>query len=119
MAEAYDLIVIGTVVAATTIAERCHGAGWRVAIVDREPYGGTCMLRGCDPKKLLWGVAETVDQARRRGSDTRGRPLPTPVPAAPRRSVTGSASPGSRRSEERRVGKEGVRTCRSRWSPYT
>src|SRR3546814_19045157 len=23
-----------------------------------------------------------------------------------------------RRSEERRVGKEGVRTCRSRWSPY-
>src|SRR3546814_15306991 len=24
----------------------------------------------------------------------------------------------ARRSEERRVGKEGVRTCRSRWSPY-
>src|SRR3546814_4083496 len=28
-------------------------------------------------------------------------------------------SPGiSERSEERRVGKEGVSTCRSRWSPY-
>src|SRR3546814_14214023 len=26
--------------------------------------------------------------------------------------------PRLRRSEERRVGKEGVRTCRSRWSPY-
>src|SRR3546814_12221533 len=27
--------------------------------------------------------------------------------------------PGSKgRSEERRVGQEGVRTCRSRWSPY-
>src|SRR3546814_11542227 len=25
---------------------------------------------------------------------------------------------GSERSEERRVGKEGVTTCRSRWSPY-
>src|SRR3546814_3892807 len=25
---------------------------------------------------------------------------------------------GNRRSEERRVGKECVRTCRSRWSPY-
>src|SRR3546814_13921561 len=24
-----------------------------------------------------------------------------------------------RRSDERRVGKEGVSTCRSRWSPYT
>src|SRR3546814_20755907 len=27
--------------------------------------------------------------------------------------------PGIRRSEERRVGKECVSTCRSRWSPYT
>src|SRR3546814_19050362 len=26
--------------------------------------------------------------------------------------------PGGQRSEERRVGKEGVSTCRSRWSPY-
>ena len=25
---------------------------------------------------------------------------------------------GERRSEERRVGKEGCETCRSRWSPY-
>src|SRR3546814_7594318 len=29
-----------------------------------------------------------------------------------------SAQPGARRSEERRVGKECVSTCRSRWSPY-
>src|SRR3546814_11819888 len=28
------------------------------------------------------------------------------------------ALPRRRRSEERRVGKEGVSTCRSRWSPY-
>src|SRR3546814_2433630 len=28
------------------------------------------------------------------------------------------ASPGDERSEERRVGKECVSTCRSRWSPY-
>lgn len=69
MADPYDLIVIGTGVAATTIAEKCRGAGWRVAIVDRRPYGGTCMLRGCDPKKLLWGVAETVDRARRLAED--------------------------------------------------
>ncbi|HEY8160807.1 MAG TPA: NAD(P)/FAD-dependent oxidoreductase [Methylocystis sp.] len=65
MADAYDLIVIGTGVAATTIAQRCRSANWRVAIVDRRPFGGTCMLRGCDPKKLLWGVAEAVDEARR------------------------------------------------------
>src|SRR5579875_3538187 len=69
MADPYDLLVIGTGVAATTIAEKCRGAGWHVAIVDRRPYGGTCMLRGCDPKKLLWGVAATVDQARRFAAD--------------------------------------------------
>lgn len=65
MADAYDLIVIGTGVAATNIAMKCRKANWRVAIADRRQYGGTCMLRGCDPKKLLWGVAEAVDQGRR------------------------------------------------------
>jgi glutathione reductase (NADPH) len=69
MTNMYDLIVIGTGVAATKIADTCRQAGWHVAIVDRRPYGGTCMLRGCDPKKLLWGVAQTVDQARRFAHD--------------------------------------------------
>src|SRR3546814_2082707 len=33
-------------------------------------------------------------------------------------SRSSSSSPSSCRSEERRVGKECVSTCRSRWSPY-
>src|SRR3546814_19901030 len=33
-------------------------------------------------------------------------------------SVQNVKEAAKRRSEERRVGKEGVRTCRSRWSPY-
>src|SRR3546814_14710020 len=39
---------------------------------------------------------------------------------APNRLVAEGANslPGCSRSEERRVGKEGVSTCRSRWSPY-
>ncbi len=69
MANRYDLIVIGTGVAASTIAQKCRRAGWQVAIVDRRPYGGTCRLRGCDRKKLLWGVAESVEQARRFAHD--------------------------------------------------
>src|SRR3546814_16195654 len=42
----------------------------------------------------------------------RGRPRHpcAAKPSAPR--------PGNGRSEERRYGKEGVSTCRSRWSPY-
>src|SRR3546814_14630872 len=33
-------------------------------------------------------------------------------------SLAGSEPAGNARSEERRAGKEGVSTCRSRWSPY-
>src|SRR3546814_19419786 len=32
--------------------------------------------------------------------------------------MIGPNKPEGNRSEERRVGKEGVRTCRSRWAPY-
>src|SRR3546814_10402013 len=38
-------------------------------------------------------------------------------PAMPVRHTTGLAGPGNMRSEESRVGKEWVSTCRSRWSP--
>ena len=65
MAKAFDLVVIGTGTAAATAANRCANAGWRVAVIDHLPYGGTCALRGCDPKKVLVGVAEALDLARR------------------------------------------------------
>lgn len=65
MAARYDLIVVGSGVAGSTAAHRCRAAGWRVAVVDHLPFGGTCALRGCDPKKVLVGVAESVDAARR------------------------------------------------------
>lgn len=61
----FDLIVVGTGVAASAVAARCAGAGWRVAIVDERPYGGTCQLRGCDPKKVLRRGAEVIAAAQR------------------------------------------------------
>lgn len=63
--DAYDLIVIGTGVAAQTAAGRVRKAGRSVAVIDRRPFGGTCALRGCDPKKVLVSGAEAVDVARR------------------------------------------------------
>ena len=53
-----DLVVIGTGAAASTVAYECRSAGWEVAIIDSRPFGGTCALRGCDPKKVLVGVAK-------------------------------------------------------------
>jgi glutathione reductase (NADPH) len=60
----YDLIVIGAGMAGVTAANKCAAAGWKVAIVDALPYGGTCALRGCDPKKILRRGAEIIDSAR-------------------------------------------------------
>jgi len=65
MTTTVDLIVLGTGSAAQSVAYPCREAGWSVAVVDSRPYGGTCALRGCDPKKVLVGVSELVDWSRR------------------------------------------------------
>jgi glutathione reductase (NADPH) len=65
MTRKFDVIAIGTGSAASTVASRCREAKWQVAIVDSRPFGGTCALRGCDPKKVLVGAAEAVDWTRR------------------------------------------------------
>ncbi len=61
----FDLVALGTGSGASAVASRCRAAGWQVAIVDSRPFGGTCALRGCDPKKVLVGAAEVIDWARR------------------------------------------------------
>ena len=63
----YDLVVIGAGMAGMAgiaAATKCSSAGWSVAIVDALPYGGTCALRSCDPKKILRRGAEIVNSAR-------------------------------------------------------
>ncbi len=64
VARTFDLIVIGSGTAAGAVAARCRTAGWTVAMIDKQPFGGTCALRGCDPKKVLVGAAAVVDGAR-------------------------------------------------------
>ena len=64
MSRTFDLIVIGSGSAAGSVASRCRSAGWTVAMIDKRPFGGTCALRGCDPKKVLVGAAAALDAAR-------------------------------------------------------
>jgi glutathione reductase (NADPH) len=73
MAEKFDLVAIGTGSGASAVAQRCRSAGWKVAILDSRPFGGTCALRGCDPKKVLVGAADAIDWIRRmEGKGVRG-----------------------------------------------
>jgi glutathione reductase (NADPH) len=61
----FDLLVVGTGASGATVAEACAKASLRVAIVDERAYGGTCALRGCDPKKILVHSAELIDWSQR------------------------------------------------------
>lgn len=75
MADEYDLLVIGAGMAGIAAATKCSSQGWRVAVVDALPYGGTCALRGCDPKKILRRGAEIIGAAnllRGKGIDDAG-----------------------------------------------
>ncbi len=57
----YDMIVLGSG-AGMNIASAAFEQGMEVALVERGPLGGTCLLRGCIPTKILTYVADTITQ---------------------------------------------------------
>jgi glutathione reductase (NADPH) len=61
----FDVVVVGTGEAGSSAAFGCREAGLSVAIADCRPFGGTCALRGCDPKKVLVAAEELADWSRR------------------------------------------------------
>lgn len=66
----YDLFVIGAGSGGVRAARVAAGYGAKVAIAEEHRIGGTCVVRGCVPKKLLvYGAhfAEDLDDARRFG----------------------------------------------------
>lgn len=73
----YDAIIIGTGQAGPSLAGRLHGAGQKVAIIERDKVGGSCVNVGCIPTKALVASARAAHMARR-GPDF-GVELPGPV----------------------------------------
>jgi len=53
MSDSFDLIVLGAGSGGLAAAKRAASHGARVAIVEGDRVGGTCVIRGCVPKKLL------------------------------------------------------------------
>lgn len=65
MATKYDAIIIGTGQAGPSLAVRLAGAGMKVAIIERNRFGGTCVNNGCIPTKTLVASARAAHIARR------------------------------------------------------
>tara|TARA_A100001015_G_scaffold51650_1_gene56735 strand:- start:8 stop:223 length:216 start_codon:yes stop_codon:yes gene_type:complete len=49
----YDLIVVGAGSGGVRASRIAAGYGAKVAVIEEDRPGGTCVLRGCVPKKLL------------------------------------------------------------------
>lgn len=72
------ILVIGSGTAGTTCARRLAETGLRVAVVENDVVGGTCLWHGCMPKKALYHAARTyldADEAEEFGVSCEGRTL--------------------------------------------
>lgn len=63
MAFDYDLFVIGAGPGGLVASEQAAGYGTHVAIAEPDLVGGTCVIRGCVPEKLMSFAAEFSDDA--------------------------------------------------------
>ena len=64
MADSYDLVVIGAGSGGVAASRRAAAHGAKVAIIESSRVGGTCVIRGCVPKKLLMYAAAYGDAFR-------------------------------------------------------
>lgn len=65
MPEHFDAIIIGTGQAGPSLAAKLAKAGQRVAVIERDRFGGTCVNTGCIPTKTLVASARMAYMARR------------------------------------------------------
>jgi len=62
---AYDAIIIGTGQSGKPLAVALGRAGWKVAMIEREHVGGTCINVGCTPTKTMVASGRVAYLARR------------------------------------------------------
>lgn len=61
----YDAIIIGAGQAGPSLADRMNREGLKVAVIERQLIGGTCVNVGCTPTKALVASARAAHMARR------------------------------------------------------
>jgi glutathione reductase (NADPH) len=74
MPKHYDLIAIGGGSGGLSVAQRASEYGARCAVIEGDRLGGTCVNRGCVPKKIMWNgasMAHTLHEADDYGFDVK------------------------------------------------
>src|SRR4249919_838577 len=61
----FDAIIVGTGQAGPALAARLSGAGMKVAVIERDKFGGTCVNDGCTPTKTMVASAYAARLAAR------------------------------------------------------
>lgn len=72
MSKHFDLIAIGAGSGGLSVAERAAKYGAKVAVIEFDELGGTCVNRGCVPKKVMWygaSLAHALHHAKDYGFD--------------------------------------------------
>ena len=70
MTDAFDLVVVGAGSGGVAASRRAAAHGAKVLIVEADRVGGTCVIRGCVPKKLMMYAAsfgQAFEEARAYG----------------------------------------------------
>ncbi|HET6401800.1 MAG TPA: mercuric reductase [Candidatus Kapabacteria bacterium] len=65
MMETFDAIIIGSGQAGNPLIHDLAEAGWKVAMIEREHAGGTCINEGCTPTKTLIASSQAAHEVRR------------------------------------------------------
>lgn len=60
----FDAIVIGSGQAGNPLSHRLADHGWKVALIEKEHLGGTCINTGCTPTKTMVACAQVAHYAR-------------------------------------------------------
>lgn len=61
----YDAAILGSGQGGNPLAQALAAAGWRTALVERGPVGGSCVNVGCTPSKTMAASARLARRARR------------------------------------------------------
>ena len=60
----YDIVILGAGSGGYACALRAAQLGMKVALIEKDKLGGTCLHRGCIPTKALLHAAEVADEVR-------------------------------------------------------